>query len=126
MRLMFLKIWLASFAVMRRTYERGTKARLSFSGGLQYERSECRWKKKRRKRQVCCAVLHYISCAKLSQILEVLRDLHRLFGSRNRPTTSILYTIRHVYRSVWPAREAKRQRSYKCSAHIIGVRSVIV
>ena len=31
----------------------------------------------------------------------------RLFGSRNSRTTGILQTIRHVYRSVWPAREAK-------------------
>ena len=27
--------------------------------------------------------------------------------SRNSPTTGILHTIRHVYRSVWPARGAK-------------------
>ena len=51
--------------------------------------------------------LYYISFAKLSQILEVLQDFHRLFGSRNSPTTGILYTIRHVYKSVWPAREVK-------------------
>ena len=49
----------------------------------------------------------YISYAKFLQILEVLRDFHRLFGSRNSPTTGILHTIRHVYRSVWPAREAE-------------------
>ena len=61
--------------------------------------------KKRRKWHVCCAVLRYISYAKFSQILEVLRDFHRLFGSRNSPTTGILQ--RHVYRSVWPARGAK-------------------
>ena len=61
----------------------------------------------RRKWHVCCAVLRYISYAKFSQILEVLRDFHRLFGSRNSPTTGILHTIRHVYRSVWPTREAK-------------------
>ena len=80
---------------MRRTYERGTKTRLSLEevnvGG-----------KKRRKRHVCCAVLRYVLCAKFSQILEVLQDSHRLFGSRNSPTTGILHTIRHVYRSVWP------------------------
>ena len=62
---------------------------------------------KRRKWHVCCAVLRYISYAKFLQILEVLRDFHRLFGSRNSPTTGILHTVRHVYRSVWPAREAK-------------------
>ena len=54
-----------------------------------------------------CVVLRYISYAKFSQVLEVLQDFHRLFGSRKSPTTGILHTIRHVYRSVWPAREAK-------------------
>ena len=63
--------------------------------------------KKRRKWHLCCVVLRYISYAKFSQILEVLRDFHRLFGSRNSPTTSILHIIRHVYRSVWPAKEEK-------------------
>ena len=57
---------------MRRTYERGTKARLSLEevnvGG-----------KKLRKRHVRCAVLRYVLCAKISQILEVLRDFHRLW-----------------------------------------------
>ena len=43
------------------------------------------------------------SLAKFSQIPEALQDSHRLFGSRNSPTTGILHTIRHVYRSVWPA-----------------------
>ena len=46
--------------------------------------------KKRRKWQVCCAVLRYISYAKFPQVLEVLLDFHRLFGSRNSRTTSIL------------------------------------
>ena len=96
---------------MRRTYERGTKARLSFSGGPHapvnmagsMEEVNAGGQKPRRK----CAVLCYISYAKFSQILEVLRDFHRLFGSRNSRTTGILHTIRHVYRSVWPVREAK-------------------
>ena len=55
----------------------------------------------------CYAVLRYISHAKFLLILEVLRDFHRLFKSRNSRTTGILHTIRHVYKSVWPAREAK-------------------
>ena len=38
------------------------------------------------------AVLHYISYAKFSQILEVLLDFLRLFGSRNSRSTG-----------VWPA-----------------------
>ena len=85
-----------------------TKARLSFSGG---GRSECQSKKKQSKwhfGNTCCAELRYISYTKFfEQILEVLQDFHCLFGSRNSRTTDILHTIRHVYRSVWPAREAK-------------------
>ena len=53
------------------------------------------------------AAQYYILYAKFSQILGVLWDFHHLFGSRNGPTTGILRTVRHVYRSVWPAREAK-------------------
>ena len=63
--------------------------------------------KTRRKWHVCCAVLRHISYAKLEQILEVIWDFDRLFRSRKSPTTSILLTTRHVYRSVWLAREAK-------------------
>ena len=99
---------------MRRAYERGTKARLSFSGGphapvnMTDSMEEVNvGGKKRRKWQVCCAVLRYISYAKFSQILEVLREFHRLFRSRKSPTLDILHAIRHVYSSVWPAREAK-------------------
>ena len=64
-------------------------------------------------------VLRYISFANFAQILEVLRDFHRLFGSRNSPTTGILHTVRHVYRSMWPAREAKPRfgAALECSAH---------
>ena len=76
-------------------------------------------KEKCRKWCVCCAVLRYISCGKFSQIVEVLRDFDRLFGSRNSPTTGILHAIRHVYRSVWPAGEAKPRFGavLECSAH---------
>ena len=49
-----------------------------------------------------CTALYFVR-----QILEVLQDFHRLFGSRNSPTTDICHTIRLVYRSVWPARKAK-------------------
>ena len=52
-----------------------------------------------------CTALYFVR--QVSQILEVLRDFHCLFGSRNSPTTDILHTLRHVYRRVWPAREAK-------------------
>ena len=45
------------------------------------------------------SVLLSISYAKFSQILEVLRDFHHLFGSRNSPTTGILHSLRHIYKS---------------------------
>ena len=115
---------------MRRMYKRGTKARLSFSGGpyapvnMADSMEEVNvGGKKRRKWHVCCAVLRYISYAKFSQILEVLRDFHRLFGSRNSPTTGILHTIRHVYRSEWPARAAKPRfgAAVERSAHDVKV-----
>ena len=68
---------------MRRTYERGIKARLSFSGGphapVNMAESMEERKKTRRKWHVCCAVLRYISYAKFSQILEVLQDFDRLW-----------------------------------------------
>ena len=98
---------------MRRTHDRCTKARLSFSGephapvNMVDSMEEVNvGRKKRRRWHVCCAVLQYISYTNFAQILGVLRDSHRLFASRNSPTTGILHTIRHVY-SVWPAREAK-------------------
>ena len=117
---------------MRRTYECGTKARLSLSGGphtpvIMADGMEAnvggenygKW-------QVCCAVLRYISYAKFPQVLEVLRDFHRLFGSRNSRPTGILHTIRHVYRSVWPAREAKPRfgaaldrSAHDCETHLL-------
>ena len=68
-------------------------------------------------RNVYCAVLRYISYTKFSQILEVLRDFQRLFGSRNSRTIAILRAIRHVYRSVWPAREAMPRFGATRSAH---------
>ena len=64
-------------SVMRRTYKRGTKTR----GGSHAIVN--------RKKTVCCAVLRYIPYAQFSQMLEVLWDSHRLFGSRNRPPTGI-------------------------------------
>ena len=82
---------------MRTTHERDTKARLSFSGGLHapvnmagsMEEVDVGGKTQE---------MAHLRYAKFSQILEVLRDFHRLFGSRNSPTTGILHTIRHVYR----------------------------
>ena len=99
---------------MHRTYEHSTKSRLSFSGrphapvNMADNMEEVNaGGKKCRKWHVCCTVLHYISYPKFSQILEVLRDFHHLFGSRNSPTTGVLHTICHVYRGMWPIREAK-------------------
>ena len=70
-------------------------------------------------------LLCYISYTTFSQILEVLWEYHRLFVSRNSPTTNILNTIPHVCRSVWPSREAKHlfgtasERSANdCETHI--------
>ena len=93
--------------------KRGTKARLSFSGGphapvnLADNMEEVNvGGKKHRKWRVCCAVLRFI----LTQVFAnpwILWVFHRLFRSRNSRITGILHTFRHVYRSVWPAREAK-------------------
>ena len=85
-----------SFTIKRITQEHGIKAILSFSGGLHapvhmadiMEKVNA-GRKQRRKWHVCCAVLQYISYAKFSQILGVLWDFHRLFGSKNSPTTVI-------------------------------------
>ena len=51
-----------------------------------------------------CTIFHMPHFRKL---LEVLQDFHCLFGSRNSPTTGIVHTVRPVYWSMWPAREAK-------------------
>ena len=51
-----------------------------------------------------CTIFHTPHFRKL---LEVLQDFHCLFGSRNSPTTGIVHTVRPVYWSMWPAREAK-------------------
>ena len=86
---------------MRRMYERGTKARLSSGGphapvSMADSIEEVNVGGKKR----TFAALRYVSYAKFLLILAVLRDFHRLFGSRNSSTTGILYTTRHVYRSV--------------------------
>ena len=91
-------------------------ASLACKHGGYYGRSECWWNKNTHKKwHFCCAVLRYILYAKFSQILEVLRDSHRLFGSRNSRRTGILHTVRHVYRSVCPPEKlslAVAPRSY--------------
>ena len=110
-----LSIW--RILVSWGTHESGNKSRLSFSGGPHspVNMADSIWKVEvnvgRKKtpqemvRLLRCTALYFVR--QVSQIFEVLRDFHRLFGSRNSPTTGILHTIRHVYRSVWPAREAR-------------------
>ena len=97
----------ASFTIMRRTYERGTKARLSFSDGLHTPANMADSMEevhvgKRRKwhcGNVCYAIFHAPSFRKSLKFFGTFRQLP--FGSRN------LHSIRHVYRSIWTARKAK-------------------
>ena len=84
--------------------------------------------KKCRKWHVCCAVLHYILYTEFSK----LWDFHRLFGSKNSPTTGIVHTIRHIYRSMWPAREAKPRfgvalecDSHDCKTHLYSLNCMV-
>ena len=76
---------------MRISSERGIKARLSFSGDshVPVNMADIMGKLNAGGKQRCTAVLRYISYAKFSQILGVLWDFHRLFRSRNSPTTVI-------------------------------------
>ena len=60
-------------------------------------------------------LLRYILYANFSQILEVLRDFHRLFGSRNSPITGIL-------REVKPRFGAALERSaHDCETGLQGI-----
>ena len=72
-----------------------------------------------------CAIFRVPSFRKS---LRVLWDFHRLFGSRNSPTTDTY--IRHVYRSVEPPREAKPWSGatlvHVHSAHDCGTRLLLV
>ena len=99
---------------MRRTHDRGTKARPGLSAGAHapvnvtdsMEEMNVGGEKRRKwhSRNVCCAVLRYIS---YSSFRKSSLGLPSPFGPRNSPSTGILHAVRHVYRSVWPAREAK-------------------
>ena len=73
---------------MRRTY---AWARHQSDSTLR--RSECRWKKTQKIARFLRCTAPY-SNAKFSQILEVPRDLHRLFGSRNSP---VLPANEHIF-----------------------------
>ena len=108
---------------MRRTYERGTKPRISFSGGPHtpanmadsMEEVNVGVKMQEMACLLCCTALYFA-------IFEALWDFHRLFGSRNSPTTDVLHTICHVYRGMWPAREPKPRfgATLELSAHDCG------
>ena len=118
----------ARVTIMRRMFKRVTKARLSFSGGPHaplnmadsMEEVNVNGWEKRRKWHSSTEVLE-VPCTifRTPRFRQVLRDFHRFFGSRNSPTTGNLHTIRHVYRSMWPAREAKPRfgTALECSAH---------
>ena len=97
---------------MRRTHERGTKARPGLSAGAQApanvtesmeEMNVCGEKRRKwHSRNVCCAVPRYISYTKYSQ-----KSIVSLDPETVQLPAFYMYAIRHVYRSVWPAREAK-------------------
>ena len=112
---------------MCRTYERGTKARLSFSGGPRVpvnmadsmELLNVGGKKPHRKWHVYCAVLRYILNNKFSQFLEVLWDFHCLWIQKQSNYWRSPY-YPPVYRRAWPTREAKPRfgATFKRSAHV--------
>ena len=87
---------------MRRTYERGTKARLNFSGephapvnmadSIQEVNKGGKKRMAFQKRLLRCTALYFIRHVNFRKSLW---DFHRLFGSRNSPTTGILHTIRY-------------------------------
>ena len=64
------------------------------------------WAKTHRKWHVCCVVLHYISYTSFCKSLEFLGTS---ITSLDPETVQLpaFYTLRHVYKSMWPTREAK-------------------
>ena len=88
---------------MHRTYEHGTKARLSFSGephapvNIADSMEEVNVAGKNTRNDI----LKTFAALYLFFMRQVMREL---FG--NSRSTGILHTIRHVYRSVWPDRDA--------------------
>ena len=101
---------------MRRTFERGTKARLSFSGGPHSPVNVADSMEN--------AGSSTVPGSKEAKVPKNFRDLRKR-GVRNIAQCSgakvprmpfpaffsnfiqFFYTIRHVYRSVWPAKEVK-------------------
>ena len=99
---------------MRRTYERGTKARLSFSGGPHAPVNMADSMEN--------AGSWTVSGSKEAmEVPKNFKDLRKLgvrniaqYSAANVPFLAFLstdihffHTVRHVYRSVWPTREAK-------------------
>ena len=113
---------------MRRKYERDTKARPSFSGAphalvnmvdsISMEEVNVGENKK----QEMARLLRCISYTKFPQIVEVLLDFHRLFGSTNSPASSILHyppclqerVARQMEASLWCTHSA-----HSCETHMI-------
>ena len=112
------RINIASSTIMRRTHERGTKARFTgLSGGphspvnmadnMEEVRKVDRWRKCRKKtRLLLCTALYFVRQV-FANSWRFFGTLDRLFESRNSLTAGILHAIHHIYGSVWPVREAK-------------------
>ena len=97
---------------MCRTFERGAKATLSFSGRPHTSMNmadsmEVNVGTKNTGNGTFsvlhCTIFHMLSFHKYLKFF----GTSIASGSRNSPTASILHTIHHVYRSVWPTLEAK-------------------
>ena len=98
---------------MRRTFERNTKARLSFSGGPHAPVNMAESMENAGNSTVSGSK-EAMKDSKNSRICENLRQNKAQYSAANAPFSVFFSTdihffhiIRQVYRSVWPAREAK-------------------
>ena len=106
---------------MRRTYERGTKARFSFSGGRHALVNIADSMEELNVGETKNSKLHvrYISYAKFSQIVEVLRDFHP--ETVQLPAFSILSAISPV-RDAKPRFDAALERSaHDCETRLLPI-----
>ena len=92
---------------MRRTYERGTKANLSFSGGPHAPVNMADSMEEvnvRGERHVFCIVVR----STLYFVCYIFRKISKFFGISIASLSNYWHSpyIRHVYRRVWPVREA--------------------